>query len=71
MRLEAVPLLSAAELTALERALAHAGIGLDAGPELRVTRWRRESAAEAVDAEGAPPGVYARSPRSTPGATRA
>ncbi len=70
MQIEAPPL-SPTELAVLERALEQAGIGF--GRELKrpVSRWRRVSAAEAVDGGVATPVGYARSPRSTPGATRA
>ncbi len=71
MRLEVVPPLSPAELVALERALGRAEIGLEAKAKRSVTRWRRASAAEAVDSGVAMLCDYARSPRSTPGATRA
>ncbi len=71
MRLEAVLPLNSAELVALARALRRAGIAFDAEAERPVTRWGRVSAAEAVDSCVATPGRYARSPRSTPGATRA
>ncbi|CAN5679641.1 MAG: hypothetical protein H0T97_12610 [Actinobacteria bacterium] len=70
MRLEAAPPVSPAALAALEGALARAGIGFDALPDqLPTAGWRRVAAAEAVNAEVL--GDYARSPRSTPGATRA
>ncbi len=65
-------MVSAAELAAIEHALSRSGIGLESTGASRVTLWRRAAAREAVT----PPASmidagYARSPRSTRGATRA
>ena len=71
MRLELMPPVSPAELAALEHALARAGIELEAKPARTYTGWTRAASLEAMDVQLAPPTCYARSPRSTPGATRA
>ncbi len=70
MRLEVLPSVSAEELAALQRALGQAGTTLEASSERPVTPWSRMTALEAVDVPVAAE-RYARSPRSTPGATRA
>ena len=72
MRLQVTPSMSRVELAALERALEEAGAGLDIGPGRPVTAWARLAASEGVDSGvEACAARYARSPRSTPGATRA
>jgi len=71
MRLEVVPPVSPEELVALEQALARAEIEIHATPGRSLTRWSRTAALEAVDARVATRARYARSPLSTPGATRA
>ena len=58
-------------VAALERALEQAGIALEAKPERPITAVGADRCAEAVDVPVATPERYARSPRSTPGATRA
>jgi hypothetical protein len=70
--LDVVPALPEPELTAIRRVLSRAGVQLDGQPESYLSAWRRASAREAVDNEPARVRVsYARSPRSTRGATRA
>jgi hypothetical protein len=54
---------------ALRAALRQAGIALDERPAAYASAWRRAAAREAVASDRAEP--YARSPRSTRGATRA
>ena len=71
MRLEVVPPVSPAELVALEQALVRAELEIYAKPDRTLTRWSRTAALEAVDARVSTPARYARSPLSTPGATRA
>lgn len=70
MPLEAIPPLDDSELAAIRVALTRAGVRLDGQPPVYTSRWRRSAVREAVDNE---PEIvrYARSPRSTPGATRA
>ncbi len=70
MPLEVVPLVSSAQQAALERVLVRVGIELGAKPERSLTGWAQAAALEAVDARSPMVG-YTRSPRSTPGATRA
>jgi hypothetical protein len=70
--LEIVPEPAEQELTAIRHALSRAGVRLDGQPESYLSGWRRASAREGVDNEPAPVRTgYARSPRSTRGATRA
>ena len=72
MRLQVTPSMCSAELAALERALEEAGAGREVRASRLTTAWARLAAAEAVDpGVEAPSARYARSPRSTPGATRA
>jgi len=52
------------------RQLASHGARLDGRPPAYESAWRQVGHAEAVDGEGEPE-LYARSPRSTLGATRA
>lgn len=70
LELEAIPPLSDGELAAIRLALVRAAVPLDGQPPVYTSKWRRVAVREAVDKE---PAVvrYARSPRSTPGATRA
>jgi hypothetical protein len=70
VRIDVRPALPAEEQAALERALATAGVDLDATPEPYRSAWRRAAAHEAVDGEPDADG-YALLPRSTRGATRA
>ena len=70
MELEVVPPLPEAERHALRLALTRAGIRLDGLPDAYAGAWRRVAAREGVDNEPALD-RYARSPRSTRGATRA
>ena len=70
MNLEIVPPVREPELSALREALARAGVPLDGRRETPKSVWRRAAAREAVENEHEPP-VYALSPRSTRGATRA
>ena len=70
MRVEAIPPLADSELAAIRVALARADVGLDEQPRVYASKWRKAAVREAADNE--PETVrYARSPRSTPGATRA
>lgn len=70
MRLDAIPPLADSELAAIRVALARADVRLDGRPPVYTSKWRQVAVREAVDHE--PELVrYARSPRSTPGATRA
>lgn len=57
-------------LAALERGLAAAGVRLDGDGRAPASAWLRTARREAVEKEPAPV-RYARSPRSTRGATRA
>jgi hypothetical protein len=70
MPLEAIPPLADSELAAIRVALTRADVRLDGQPPVYTSEWRRSGMREAVDNE---PEIarYARSPRSTPGATRA
>ncbi len=70
MPLDTRPPLPDDERLALERALAEAGIPLDEAPAQYRGAWQQAAAEEAVDCEPSADG-YARSPRSTRGATRA
>jgi len=54
----------------VSHALERAGIRLDGRPEAYASAWRRTAARESVDNVPAP-ALYAFSPRSTRGATRA
>jgi hypothetical protein len=73
--IEAVPPLTDSEARALRDALDRAGVRLELAPAAYDTAWRRASVAEATDdvehlsPEALP--LYAPSPRSTRGATRA
>lgn len=69
MQLSTTPHLSPAELAAIERLLANVDPASELKPESARTRWSEAAAHEAVDCDV--PSGYARSPRSTPGATRA
>jgi hypothetical protein len=70
MTFELTPHLGDAEREALRVALDRAGVLLEARPRGDESAWRRAASREAVDNE---PAVqrYARSPRSTRGATKA
>lgn len=70
MALDVVPQPSEEERAVLARALGAAGIGDDATPEAYRGSWWRTAVREAVDRQQ-PLRRYARSPRSTRGATRA
>lgn len=70
VELEVRPPLPQAEHEALMRQLASHGARLDGRPPAYESAWRQVGHAEAVDGEGEPE-LYARSPRSTLGATRA
>lgn len=70
VRLEAIPPLPDSELAALRVALTRADVRLDGQPPVYTSKWRRVAMREAVD-KGPELVRYARSPRSTPGATRA
>lgn len=70
VELDVAPPLPEAERQAVRNALVRAGIQLDGTPDAYGNAWRRAAAREAVESEPAP-GRYARSPRSTRGATRA
>ena len=63
--------MSPEELAALEDALDRAEIDLNPNPAGSHTPWSRIAALEAVNTRVATPAGYARSPLSTPGATRA
>jgi len=67
---EIAPRLPEAEQEAVSHALERAGIRLDGRPEAYASAWRRTAARESVDNVPAP-ALYAFSPRSTRGATRA
>jgi hypothetical protein len=72
--IEITPELGAGEQEALGMALERAGVSLEARPRGHGSAWRRAAAREAVDNEpvaAASKLPYARSPRSTRGATRA
>lgn len=70
MALEITPHLDDAEREALRAALDRAGVSLEPRPPGYESAWRRAASREAVDNE---PEArrYARSPRSTRGATKA
>jgi hypothetical protein len=70
MELHSAPPLTEDEQVAVQAALARAGVHIDGRPESYRSSWRRAAVREAVDAQ---PTLarYARSPRSTRGATRA
>jgi uncharacterized ferritin-like protein (DUF455 family) len=70
VQLEAIPPLADSELAAIRIALARSGLRFDGQPPIYTSNWRRVAVREAVEKE---PEIvrYARSPRSTPGATRA
>lgn len=70
MQLEAIPPLADSELAAIRVALARSGLRFDGQPPIYTSKWRQVALREAVDEEPEI-GRYARSPRSTPGATRA
>lgn len=70
MALEITPHLGDAEREALRVALDRAGVSLEPRPRGDESAWRRAGSREAVDNEPAAQ-RYARSPRSTRGATRA
>ena len=70
MGLEITPPVGDAEREALRQALTQAGVPLEARPLGYESAWRHAAAREAVENEP-DPGRYARSPRSTRGATSA
>jgi hypothetical protein len=70
MALEITPELADAEREALRAALGKAGVSLEPRPHGYDSAWRRAALREAVD-DGLVAQRYARSPRSTRGATRA
>lgn len=70
MAVEVRPPLPAPEREALIRALAEAGVELDGAPAAYRSAWRLEGLVEATAGDEEASG-YARSPRRTPGATRA
>jgi len=70
VELEVVPPLSPAEKAVLAEAVRRAASELDGEHDPYATAWRRAGLAEAADGDGEQEG-YARSPRSTRGATRA
>jgi hypothetical protein len=70
MELDVVPSLSPAETSVLAEAVRRSGIELDGESDPYASAWRRAGLVEAADGDGESDG-YARSPRSTRGATRA
>lgn len=69
-----MPALTEPELAAVRVALGRAGVRLDTLPESYRSAWKRSAVSEAVATDVVPVQVvarYARSPRSTRGATRA
>jgi hypothetical protein len=68
--LEVHPPLEEPALAAVRKALVGAGVRLDGKPGIYMSAWRAAAAHEAVQNEPES-GRYARSPRSTRGATRA
>jgi hypothetical protein len=74
MGIEITPELGAAEQEALRSALDRAGVSIEQRSRGHDSAWRRAASREAVDNEPVPPTSklpYARSPRSTRGATKA
>jgi hypothetical protein len=70
VEIEVQPPLAEHERAALLHALDRAGIWTDGTPDAYASAWLRAASREAVDHQP-PPVSYARSPRSTLGATRA
>jgi hypothetical protein len=70
MKIDVVPGVGESERAAIAQALARAGVDLHGIPGVYISRWLRTGLQDAVDALPVPR-AYARSPRSTRGATRA
>ena len=69
MEVDAVPALGDRKLEAVRAALTRLGVELSTTPPIGGSAWQVTAAREAVDNDPRP--RYARSPRSTRGATRA
>ena len=70
LEIEATPALSEPELEAVRLALVRLGVELSTTPPIGGSGWQMTAAREALDNRPPRP-HYARSPRSTRGATRA
>jgi len=71
MEIVSRPALPAASLAAVRWALERTGVALSERPLEHPSRWREQGLRELGDAELEPDELYALSPRSTRGATRA